>query len=414
MTRAGALVLGSSAASQALRLTSSLVLTRLLVPEAFGLVAALQTIYLGLLLFSDLGIWQSVVNSKHADEPAFLGTALSVQLARSILLAVLVGLLALGLSGVQGMQGVYADPRLPGMLLVFMLVALLQGAESMKVAQAQRRLQTGLLAKLELTSQLLGMLLTLALAWATRSVWSLLIGALWAAGARTLLSHLWLPGRGVRPCWDAMHARQLIRFGKWIFLSSIVGFAAAHGEKLLLASVMPPAVFGLYAIAATLLVALTSIVSSLNARLIFPALSEALRRSPAEALKVYKRLQKLADGVLLLSAALLFGLGHWVVWLLYDPRYQQAGWMLQWLALGLPGLRYQVLEQLMFAQGKPGWVTLANGLRVTFLVFAIPLGHDWGQVPGTIIAVMLAQYAGWPSALLYQWCSRRAAAAQNP
>lgn len=415
MLRAGAMLLGSSAASQALRLISSLVLTRLLVPEAFGLVAALQTIYLGLLLFSDLGVWQSVVNSRHADDPRFVGTALSVQMARGVLLAVLMGLLALGLDGAQAAsasareftQGVYADPRLPGMLLVFMLVAMVQGAESMKVAQAQRRLQAGLLARLELTSQLLGVLLTLTLAWFTRSVWSLLWGALLAASARTLLSHVWLPGAGVRPCWEPVHARQLIGFGKWIFLSSIVGFAAAHGEKLLLASVMPASVFGLYAIAATLLAALTSLIGSLNAKLIFPSLSEALRRSPAEALQVYKRLQKLADGVLLLSAALLFGLGNWVVWVLYDPRYQQAGWMLQWLALGLPGLRYQVLEQLMFAQGKPGWVTLANALRTTFLLIAIPLGHAWGQVPGALAAVVLAQYAGWPSALLYQWRSRK-------
>lgn len=416
MVRAGALLLGSNAASQALRLFSSLVLTRLLVPEAFGLVAALQTIYLGLLLFSDLGVWQSVVNSRHADDARFVGTAMSVQLARGLLLAAMVGLLALGLHWVQTAstwqlaQGVYADPRLPGMLLVFMLVALIQGAESMKVAQTQRRLQTGLLARLELTSQLLGVVLTLALAWVTRSVWSLLWGALLAASARTLLSHVWLPGSGVRPCWEPLHARQLIGFGKWIFLSSIVGFAAAHGEKLLLASVMPPAFFGQFAIAATLLAALIGLIGNLNARLIFPSLSEALRRSPAEALLVYKRLQKLADGVLLLSAALLFGLGQGIVGMLYDPRYQQAGWMLQWLALGLPGLRFQVLEQLMFAQGKPGWVTLANTLRAAFLAMAIPLGHAWGQVPGAIMAVVLAQYAGWPSALLYQWRSRRAAA----
>lgn len=411
------MLLGSSMASQALRLISSLVLTRLLVPEAFGLVAALQTLYFGLLLFSDLGVWQSVVNSKHADDARFLGTAYAVQLARGLLLAALVGLLALGLhlsptaladaAAPQRLGGVYGDARLPALLMMFMLIAVVQGAESMKVASAQRSLHTGLLARLELVSQLLGMLLTLALAWVTRSVWSLVIGALMAACARTLLSHLWLPGRPVRPCWHAVHARQLISFGKWIFLSSIVGFAAAQGEKLLLASLMPAAVFGIYAIAATLLGALMSLLSSLNARLIFPALSEAFRRSPAEALQVYRRLQKLADGVLLLGAGLLFCLGHWVVWVLYDTRYQQAGWMLQWLALGLPGLRFQVLEQLMFAQGKPGWVTVANTSRALFLLVAVPLGHAWAQAPGAIAAVALAQYAGWPAALIYQWRRRQ-------
>jgi hypothetical protein len=37
-----------------------------------------------------------------------------------------------------------------------------------------------------------------------------------------------------------------------------------------------------------------------------------------------------------------------VVDLLYDARYQNAGWMLQWLGLSLLAVRHQVVEQLMF------------------------------------------------------------------
>ena len=138
MWRAAQWLLGSSIASQGLRLLSSLVLTRLLMPEAFGLVAAVQTVYLGLVLFSDVGVWQSVVNAPetHARDPRFLGTALSVQLARGGLLAALV----LGLAGVAVLAqtngwasagNVYSDPRLPPMLAFFALVALVQGCESM-------------------------------------------------------------------------------------------------------------------------------------------------------------------------------------------------------------------------------------------------------------------------------------------
>ena len=414
MWRAAQWLLGSSIASQGLRLLSSLVLTRLLMPEAFGLVAAVQTVYLGLVLFSDVGVWQSVVNAPetHARDPRFLGTALSVQLARGGLLAALV----LGLAGVAVLAqtngwasagNVYSDPRLPPMLAFFALVALVQGCESMGLALAQRRLLTSSLVRLELISQLLGTVLTIALAFVTRSVWALLLGTLLAASARTVLSYLILPGgwsgNWVGPRWDSAHMRSIFGFGKWIFLSSIIGFVAAHGEKLLLGGAMTAAGFGVYAIAATLLAALVSVVGSLNAHLIFPSLSEALRRSPHEADRVYQRVQRIADALLGGLAGLLFGLGHWAVWLHYDQRYQDAGWMLGWLAIGLVGMRFQVLEQMMFARAQPGWVTLANTLRAVALLVLVPLGYAWAHTPGALAAVVLAQFAGWPSALLFKY-----------
>ena len=75
MLRAAGWLLGGNISSQALRLLSNLILTRLLVPEAFGLVAAANTLYFALVMFSDLGIWQSVVKSERGTQARFLGTA---------------------------------------------------------------------------------------------------------------------------------------------------------------------------------------------------------------------------------------------------------------------------------------------------------------------------------------------------
>ena len=55
---------------------------------------------------------------------------------------------------------------------------------------------------------------------------------------------------------------------------------------------------GVYAIAATLLTAFSGLVSTLNAHLIFPGLSEALRSSQEQAEQVYSQTQRLADLVL--------------------------------------------------------------------------------------------------------------------
>lgn len=408
MLKAAAWLVGGNVSSQLLRLGSNLILTRLLVPEAFGLVAAVNTLYFALVMFSDLGVWQSVVKSERGTDPRFLGTAWTVQLLRGGLLAAIVLLIALALhmaaqAGLFATGTVYADARLPPMVTLFALCALLQGMESMKLAGAQRELQVGHLARLELASQLGAMVVTLALAWATRSVWALLVGTLVGTALRTVFSHLYLPGKTHRPCWDRDCASEIIGFGKWIFLSSIVGFLAAHGEKIILAGSLATASFGVFSIASTLLAAVMGVYSSLNGHVIFSSLSMALRSDDnSEVVRVYTRVQQLADLFLGTLAGGMLMSGQWAVWLLYDARYHDAGWMLQWLGLGLLAMRHQVVEQLMFARGQPAWVSGNNSLRALGLVVFIPAGFALGGEPGAIIGVVLSQFASWPLSLRFK------------
>ena len=162
MVKAALWLVGSNVSSQALRLISSLVLTRLLMPDAFGLLAALSTLYFGLVMFSDMGIWQSVVKSENGNDARFLGTAWAAQLLRAMVLVLLVCLMAVGVSVLSQSRwiqasSVYADPRMPWMMASFSVCALLQGLESMKLATAQRNLHGAYLARLELLSQLAAM-----------------------------------------------------------------------------------------------------------------------------------------------------------------------------------------------------------------------------------------------------------------
>ena len=408
MFKAAGWLIGSNVTGQLLRLISNLILTRLLLPEAFGLVAAVNTLYFGLVMFSDLGVWQSVIRSEHSEDPRFLGTAWSVQLLRGTLLFFIVLAIALVLhlgAGFGWFESgtVYADPRLPPMMVVFGLSALLQGFESMNLASAQRELLGLKLARLEILSQLSAMLVTITLAWLTRSVWSLLIGSVVSSAVRTLMSHFALPGKLARPAWDSAFASEIVGFGKWIFLSSIIGFLAANGEKLILGGSLSVASFGIFSIASMLMVAFVGVYSSLNGHVVFSSLSLALKSgNKSEELRVYARVQTLVDLFLGTSAGLIIMAGQWAVWLLYDQRYHAAGWMLQCLGLSVIAIRHQVTEQLMFARGKPSWVSANNALRAVALVIVIPLGQRaWGEF-GAILAVAVCQFASWPLSLEFK------------
>ncbi len=408
MITSAAWLIGSNFSGQFLRLFSNLILTRLLVPQDFGLVAAVSTVYIALVMFSDLGIWQSVVNSPDGLKPRFLGTAWLIQLYRS-------GLLAIGVLCVAGgiyygqlhnwfePGSVYSDSRIPALMLIFVASAMLQGLESMNLAVSQRELQVGRLARLDICSQIGSIIITVTLTWYTRSVWALAFGSLAATSIRTVLSHTYLNGPKTRPVWDRLYATEILSYGKWIFLSSIIGFLASSGERIILAGYMTATIFGIFTIAANMLAAVVGIYSAINGHIVFTSLSHQSRNESAQAAhRLHNKVQLIADVLLGFLAGLIFISGSWIIALLYDPRYREAGWMLQWLALGLIGLRYQVVEQLMFARGSPKWVTVNNLLRAFILFGGIPLAYDLYGVPGAIIAVVVSQFGSWPCSIYFK------------
>ena len=72
--------------SQVIRLGSNLVMTRLLVPEMFGVMAIAGMVTIILALLSDIGLRQHIVQSARGDDPVFLDTAWVVQIVRGVMM----------------------------------------------------------------------------------------------------------------------------------------------------------------------------------------------------------------------------------------------------------------------------------------------------------------------------------------
>src|SRR5688572_13860724 len=84
--RATVWTIAATYAGQALRLASNLILTRLLFPEAFGVMAILLLILQSLNLFSDIGIQQSLILHPLGVERRFCNTAWTLQIVRGVCL----------------------------------------------------------------------------------------------------------------------------------------------------------------------------------------------------------------------------------------------------------------------------------------------------------------------------------------
>lgn len=120
--------------SMNIRLASNLILTRLLFPEIFGLMAIVQVFMQGLVMFSDLGIRISIIQHKQGGDPKYFNTVWTIQVIRGIILFSITWAIAWPLS-------IFYDiPILAKLLPITGITALIAGFYPTKLALANKNL----------------------------------------------------------------------------------------------------------------------------------------------------------------------------------------------------------------------------------------------------------------------------------
>ncbi len=380
---AAAWTFGAYAASQVIRFGSNLVLTRLLYPEAFGMMSLVLAVLQGLQMFSDIGIGPSIIQSKRGADPGFLNTAWTIQVIRGAALS------AVCAAAAPWIAHAYAQPELASLLTVAGLTAFIAGLNSHSLFVLNRDLRLGHLTLLELGSQVLGIATMLAWAFSVPSVWSLVAGSLTGSAARALGSHFLGPER-CRLRFDRSHAAELLSFGRWIFLSTVLTFLITQGDRLILGKLVTLEVLGIYGLALSLAQIPRDIVSRLQSAVLFPHLSQRYRDGADFAAAVRQ-----ARGPMLwltgASCVLAVALGPDAVTLLYDARYHDAGWMLQLLSVAV---FFQLLEAMngcvLLAAGRASAVAVGNVWKLAAMILMVPPGYFYGAMVGVIVAIAVS------------------------
>jgi len=406
IVKAGSWIIAGQLAAQFIRLATHVMLSRLLFPDAFGLMSVVSLLTTALGLFSDIGITRSIVQSKRTDA-AMLNTAWTLQVVRGQLVGAACVLAAFAFAaashaGLSKAGTVYADSRLPWVVGVFALSPAISSFDSIRNSLARRDMQLHTLIKLDIAAQICSAIAMAIFGWTTRSYWTLVVGALTTATVRCVSGHLVLKGHRERFQIDREALSELMTHGKWIFVSSMLTFVAINGDRLFLGGIMDARQFGLYVIALLIGSVPQSLAANLCNSVVYPALSEVARERPHALSSVMTRFQLGYDAIVTTLFATMVTAGPALVQLVYDARYRDAGWMMSILSAGLIGYRYQVIEQCYQAVGKPKFMTLANFLRLVALVCGILIGQRLGGIRGIIIGIALSYYAGWPLAIWFK------------
>lgn len=370
--------------SMALRIVNSLILTRLLIPEHFGLMTLVSTLVVGISLLSDIGLTPNIVQNPRGDDPVFLNTAWTLQVLRGLGIFVITLLLAWPVSWF------YHEPRLVLLLPALGINILVTAFNSTNLLSLSRHMGIRRLFFLDLSSQLVALLVTALCAWIHPSVWALVIGGI--AGSLYRLSlgfyRRLIPGIRNSFRWEKESVHSLVHFGKWILLSTALFFFASQADRLIMGKLVSFTLLGVYGIAYSVSDIPRAIINAFSQKVGFPFISKMSHLPVPEFRQIFLRYRFYVLSVGAAVLCLVVYLGGFLVTKVYDHRYHAASWMVPILALGLwHTLLYATTMPALFSLGKSKYSAIGNACYCVAVTTAIPVAFKFFGMTGAVVAV---------------------------
>lgn len=389
--------------SQVLRLGSNLILTRLLIPEVFGLMTLMNTLIIGLNLFSDIGITPSLIQSKRGEDPHFYNTAWTLQVIRSFCLWIAFVIMAYPVSIF------YNEPQLQWLMPVIGFGSILNGFSSTSLPLLNRQIKQSKKVLFELGTQILFLVITVGWTYYSPTIWSLIMGTLISKVISTIISHRLLPEVKNYFFWDSTAIKELFSFGKWIFISTSITFLAMQIDRLLLGRLFSIEFLGIYTIAFTFADIPVQIINKINSSVVFPVVSK-LKDLPRKTLRqaiINKRQLIFIVSIVLVASLTTFG--DFLIIFMYDDRYEQGAWILPLLSIGIwPNLLSITMRSVQMGIGKPMYGAYGYLFKFLYMIIFLPLATSTMGMVGAIIVIALndipfyiiVQYGSWREGLI--------------
>ncbi|MES2692299.1 MAG: lipopolysaccharide biosynthesis protein [Verrucomicrobiota bacterium] len=367
----------------AIRLGSTAILARLIVPEHFGLVMMASAVIAIADQLRELGLSSATVQQPEI-------THAQVSNLFWINVAVGAGLALVTFAAAPFIASYYRDPRLFSITVILATTLLAGGLTVQHQALLTRQLKLGHTAAIRLASSLFSTALAIALAWWDFGYWALLWrevarAALLAAGMWVCFP--WLPGLPSR----RTDVRSLLRFGANLTGANILSSIASGFDRFLLGRFSGAGPVGVYRQAFQLIAAPTDQLLSPLYQVAQPSLSLLQNDAPR-----YRRLYlKLLTLVCLLTMPLSLFVAVYATELtlaFLGPTWLEAAPLLCLFSFGT------FIKQ---AAGSAAFILITRGqgaiyLRLTVLhnvvsVVALCIGVRWGAI-GAALAEVIVTY----------------------
>lgn len=381
--RGGVFVMGSEIVSSVLRIGSTAVLARLLVPGDFGLLAMVTALTVFAERFKDLGLSDATVQTReinHRQTSALFWINFAICVGIMFLIA--------GLS--RSIAWFYGEPRLTGIALVIASTFLFTGVVIQHQAILRRQLRFGVIALINLSSIVLSLLVAVAMAYYGFGYWAL-VGrefsrALFVA-IGIWLACPWVPGRPER----GAQISHLISFGTHVTGFNLVYFFSRSLDKILLGRFHGSYWVGLYTNAFQLITLPISQLENPVKTVALPSLS-ALQSDPAAFRTYFEKTLRWLAFVCMPAVVFLAIFADMVVGLVLGAQWKEAVPVFRILAIGaFADPVAHAAGPAIIALGKTKEYFKLGLINATTMLCCIAAGAPWGAL-GVATGYAVASY----------------------
>jgi len=358
---------------------STLVVIRLLTPDAYGLMAIVSVVISVLGNIAELGIGAAVVQARDIGREDLARISGLIVIVNCVLFAAL-------LLGAPLVAIAYGDPALTALIQVAAIQLPITAIATIQQALAQRELDFKWLAWIELATIVATAATTLLLAWLGFGVWALVLGSLVNATVRTLL----VLQRGfVWPSFRLKGVGSYLRIGGGVTIGRILWQLVYQTDVLIGARRLGAGPIGVYSVSLQLAtLPLQKIMMTIN-QIALPAVArlqdepDRLRRRMIDATRI----------LVVVSVPALWGLSAVapeLVHVVLGPKWTDAVLPIQLIALVAP-LRMisATFATAAIGIGRIGLDIRNNVQTAVILPLSFYVGTFWG-VDGLAAAWLVA------------------------
>ena len=356
---------------------SSMVLARLLTPDAFGVVTTVMMIVSFAEVFSDAGFQKYIIQHEFQDETELeqnTNVAFWSNFTMSMLLWGIIALFNQPLAKLVGNEGL-------GYVLVIACISIpLMAFSSIQMARYKRSLDFKTLFKVKLVGILIPLFVTIPFAIWLRSFWALIIGHI----AKDLINAVvltyysaWRP----RLYYSFQQFKEMFSFTIWSLFEALSIWLTAYVDVFIVGAYLNQHYLGLYKTSMVVVGYFTATITAATTPILFSSLSR-LQNNDEEFKKLYFKFQK-TIGILMFPLCFgIFCFRDLVTEILLGEKWMEtSGFIGLWaLTSCFVIVMSHYTGEVFRSKGKPRLSTIAQLLHIAVLCPAIAIAVRYDYV----------------------------------
>lgn len=313
--QSGIISIGTQVAHFLLSTANTVILARLLSPEDFGLIAMVTVVMGFIALFKDAGLSMATIQREHISRQQ-VGALFWVNIYLTLLLSIIV------ISGSGIVSAFYGIEELRSVTVVMSLSIIFSGVVSQHQALLKRQLRFGKLAVIQLLSQVIGLSVTIWLAYYDWGYWSLVGGILSSSFSGMIITFLiypWIPPKVMK----GTRIIELVKFGGNYTGFNFITYFTRTADNMIIGKIAGAEALGLYAKAYGLFMLPINQIRGPIIQVALPVLSK-LKGEPERYRKYYTKLLEIIALLAIPIAAYCFLEAKFLIHLMLGDQWGEA------------------------------------------------------------------------------------------